>query len=149
MLPRKYKTDGDVKDCLSYLKDCLSNLYNILLKNEVIDKETDEDLFIYRFSGIGTPKDLENVIKWKGTNVLLGHIARCLLSDDKQGPMGLGKVSTFFKSKTGKKMNLSTKDTFTNDYEGKKTDLNRTFVTAVELLQGSGFRNAEVTSKRR
>lgn len=139
VLTSKYKTN---------VKDCLSNLYNKLLEDGYIGKETDKDLFIYRFSGIGTPKDLEEVIKWKGPNMLLGYIARCLLSDDKQPPMGLGKVATFFESDSGKKMNLSTKDIPTNDYEGEKQDLNRTFVTAVELLKGSGFRNAEVTSKR-
>ncbi len=139
VLTSKYKTN---------VKDCLSNLYNKLLEDGYIGKETDKDLFIYRFSGIGTPKDLEEVIKWNGPNMLLGYIARCLLSDDKQPPMGLGKVATFFESDSGKKMNLSTKDIPTNDYEGEKQDLNRTFVTAVELLKGSGFRNAEVTSKR-
>ena len=139
VLTSKYKTN---------VKDCLSNLYNKLLEDGYIGKETDKDLFIYRFSGIGTPKDLEEVIKWKGPNVLLGYIARCLLSDDKQPPMGLGKVATFFESDSGKKMNLSTEDFSNYDFEKQKGVFNNYFIEAVELLRDCGFCKVEVTKMR-
>lgn len=136
----------------SKLLNCLSLLYEELTKEgcNLIDTATPKELFIYRFSGIGDSYPLTAKIKWRGKNVLLGHIVRCLLSDKKYGPDDMGAASDFFESKSGKPINLATaKQVSVIDFEKKRDYLNSNFVEAVELLRRCGFINVEYTSKRR
>ena len=134
------------------LSRCLSLLYNELTKegSNLIDTATPKALFIYRFSGKGESYPLTTKIKWRGKNVLLGHIIRCLLSDKKNAPEDMGIASEFFESKSGNTINLaSAKQVPVNDYEKERNNLDPNFVEAVELLRRCGFINVEYTSKRR
>lgn len=131
---------------------CLSLLYDELTKegSNLIDTATPKPLFIYRFSGKGESYPLTTKIKWRGKNVLLGHIVRCLLSDKKNAPEDMGIASEFFESKSGNTINLaSAKQVPVNDYEKERGNLDPNFVEAVELLRRCGFVNVELTSKRR
>ena len=95
-------------------------------------------------------KSVTTKIKWRGKNVLLGHIIRCLLSDKKNAPENMGIASEFFESKSGNTINLaSAKQVPVNDYEKERNNLDPNFVEAVELLRRCGFINVELTSKRR
>ena len=134
------------------LSRCLSLLYNELTKegSNLIDTATPKALFIYRFSGKGESYPLTTKIKWRGKNVLLGHIIRCLLSDKKNAPEDMGIASEFFESRSGNTINLaSAKQVPVNDYEKERNNLDPNFVEAVELLRRCGFINVELTSKRR
>ena len=134
------------------LSRCLSLLYNELTKegSNLIDTATPKALFVYRFSGKGESYPLTTKIKWRGKNVLLGHIIRCLLSDKKNAPEDMGIASEFFESKSGNTINLaSAKQVPVNDYEKERNNLDPNFVEAVELLRRCGFINVEYTSKRR
>lgn len=134
------------------LSRCLSLLYNELTKegSNLIDTATPKALFVYRFSGKGESYPLTTKIKWRGKNVLLGHIIRCLLSDKKNAPKDMGIASEFFESKSGNTINLaSAKQVPVNDYEKERNNLDPNFVEAVELLRRCGFINVELTSKRR
>lgn len=134
------------------LSRCLSLLYNELTKegSNLIDTATPKALFVYRFSGKGESYPLTTKIKWRGKNVLLGHIIRCLLSDKKNAPEDMGIASEFFESKSGNTINLaSAKQVPVNDYEKERNNLDPNFVEAVELLRRCGFINVELTSKRR
>lgn len=129
---------------------CLNRLYEELTKEGGNLMESERDLFVYRFSGIGIAFPLDSKIKWRGSNVLLGHIVRNLLSDKKYAPEGLGMVATSFLSKTGKHINLGTARHITvTNFELEKNNIDQNFVEAVELLRRCGFINAEYTSKRR
>ena len=130
---------------------CLSLLYEELTKesSNLIDTATPKDLFIYRFSGFNGTYPPELKISWKGSNILLGYITRCLISDKTNDPVGLGVVTSFFHSKSGKKMNLSVKNCSFKDYEREKNCLHHSFIIAVELLRKCGFVNVEFTSSRR
>jgi len=129
---------------------CLNRLYEELTKEGGNLMESERDLFVYRFSGIGKAFPLDSKIKWRGSNVLLGHIVRNLLSDKKYAPEGLGIVATFFLSKTGKPINLGTARHITvTNFELEKNNIDQNFVEAVEILRRCGFINAEYTSKRR
>ena len=134
------------------LSRCLSLLYRELTKegSNLIDTATPKDLFIYRFSGKGESYPLTTKIKWRGKNVLLGHIVRCLLSDKRNAPEDMGIASEFFESRSGNAINLaSAKQVPVNDYEKERNNLDPNFVEAVELLRRCGFINVELTSKRR
>ena len=134
------------------LKKSLELLYEELTNvgNNLIDYDTPKELFLYRFSGKGESYPLTTKIKWRGKNVLLGHIVRCLLSDKKYAPEDMGIASEFFESKSGNTINLaSAKQVPVNDYEKERNNLDPNFVEAVELLRRCGFINAEFTSKRR
>jgi len=134
------------------LRRCLSLLYNELTKegSNLIDTATPKALFVYRFSGKGETYPPTAKIKWRGKNVLLGHIIRCLLSDNKYAPEDMGVASDFFESKSGKSINLATaKQVPVIDYEKERNNLDSNFVEAVELLRHCGFINVEYTSKRR
>lgn len=134
------------------LNRCLSLLYNELTKegSNLIDTTTPKALFVYRFSGKGESYPLTTKINWRGKNVLLGHIIRCLLSDARNAPEDLGIAAEFFESKSGKPINLATaKQVPVNDYEKERNNLDPNFVEAVELLRRCGFTNVEYTSKRR
>ncbi|MCR5679432.1 MAG: hypothetical protein K6G08_04380 [Prevotella sp.] len=132
------------------LNRCLSLLYNELTKegSNLIDTTTPKALFVYRFSGKGESYPLTTKINWRGKNVLLGHIIRCLLSDARNAPEDLGIAAEFFESKSRKPINLATaKQVPVNDYEKERNNLD--LVEAVELLRRCGFINVEYTSKRR
>lgn len=132
------------------LPRCLSLLYDELTKEGLIDTTSSKSLFVYRFSGKGESYPLTTKINWRGKNVLLGHIIRCLLSDARNAPEDLGIAAEFFESKTGKPINLATaKQVPVNDYEKERNNLDPNFVEAVEFLRRCGFINAEYTSKRR
>lgn len=131
---------------------CLSLLYDELTKegSNLIDTATPKALFIYRFSGKGESYPLTTKIKWRGKNVLLGHIIRCLLSDKKNAPENMGIASEIFESRSGNTINLaSAKQVPVNDYEKERNNLDPNFVEAAELLRRCGFINVELTSKRR
>lgn len=129
-------------------------LYNNLEKmyKELGDRITcPKDLFIYRFSGLGTAHNPSEKILWNSDIVLLGHIIRCLTSDQKHWPKGMTRYAEFFQTKSGKKINLATaKHQDVQDFERQKDSLSAGFVKAVEILKDrSGFVNVEFTSKRR
>ena len=134
------------------MEKSLELLYEELTKvgNNLIDYDTPKELFLYRFSGKGESYPLTTKIKWRGKNVRLGHIIRCLLSDNKYAPEDMGIASDFFESKSGKPINIATaKQTAVNDFEKERNSRNSNFVEAVELLRRCGFINVEYTSKRR
>ena len=134
------------------MKESLELLYEKLTKvgNNLIDYDTPKELFLYRFSGKGESYPLTTKIKWRGKNVLLGHIVRCLLSDKKNAPKDMGMASEFFESMSGNPINLaSAKQVPVVDYEKERNNLDPNFVEAVELLRRCGFINVEYTSKRR
>ena len=131
------------------LPRCLSLLYDELTKEGLIDTTSSKSLFVYRFSGQGEPYPPSFKINWSGKNVLLGYIIRCLLSDARNSPTGMGRAAEFFKSKSGKPINPATATQVpVNNYEKEKNNLAPNFVKAVELLRRSGFINVEFTSKR-
>ena len=132
------------------LPRCLSLLYDELTKEGLIDTTSSKSLFVYRFSGQGEPYPPSSKINWRGKNVLLGHIIRCLLSDARNNPEDMGIAAEFFESKTGKPINPATARYISvNNYEKERNNLNPNFVEAVELLRRCGFINVEYTSKRR
>lgn len=132
------------------LPRCLSLLYDELTKEGLIDTTSSKSLFIYRFSGQGEPYPPSSKINWRGKNVLLGHIIRCLLSDARNTPEDMGIAAEFFESKTGKPINPATARYISvNNYEKERNNLDPNFVEAVELLRRCGFINVEYTSKRR
>lgn len=151
VLNSKLKGNND-EEKNTELSRCLSLLYNELTKegSNLIDTATPKALFVYRFSGKGETYPPTAKIKWRGKNVLLGHIIRCLLSDNKYAPEDMGVASDFFESKSGKSINLATaKQVPVIDYEKERNNLDPNFVEAVELLRRCGFVNVEFTSKRR
>lgn len=132
------------------LPRCLSLLYDELTKEGLIDTTSSKSLFVYRFSGQGEPYPPSSKINWRGKNVLLGYIIRCLLSDARNTPEDMGIAAEFFESKTGKPINPATARYISvNNYEKERNNLNPNFVEAVELLRRCGFINVEYTSKRR
>ncbi len=132
------------------LPRCLSLLYDELTKEGLIDTTSSKSLFVYRFSGQGEPYPPSSKINWRGKNVLLGHIIRCLLSDARNTPEDMGIAAEFFESKTGKPINPATARYISvNNYEKERNNLDPNFVEAVELLRRCGFINVEYTSKRR
>ncbi|MCK8620772.1 hypothetical protein [Prevotella sp. E13-27] len=132
------------------LPKCLSLLYDELTKEGLIDTTSSKSLFVYRFSGQGEPYPPSSKINWRGKNVLLGHIIRCLLSDARNTPEDMGIAAEFFESKTGKPINPATaRYVSVNNYEKERNNLDPNFVEAVELLRRCGFINVEYTTKRR
>ena len=132
------------------LPRCLSLLYDELTKEGLIDTTSSKSLFVYRFSGQGEPYPPSSKINWRGKNVLLGYIIRCLLSDARNTPEDMGIAAEFFESKTGKPINPATARYISvNNYEKERNNLDPNFVEAVELLRRCGFINVEYTSKRR
>ena len=138
--------DQVLYDCLGQLYDELCNLGYLNHNNE------DKSVFIYRFSGFNEIYPTERKIIWKGKNVFLGYIVRCLISDKLNIPMDFVTVASFFTSETGKPMNLASAKNYTvENYEEqkRKKSLPIDFVNAVELLRRCGFVNVEFTSSRR
>ena len=140
-IPTKPNKDRDL-----VLYDNLKQLYKELSDSDFVNpNEEDQTVFIYRFSGLKGPFSPERKIEWKGKQVFLGYIVRCLLSDKTNAPEGLGKVASFFDSIT----NLSVDNIIVKDYEKEKERLHPYFVEAVEILRKCGFVNVEFTSARR
>lgn len=132
------------------LYENLKKLYKELCDSDYVNpSEEDQTVFIYRFSGLNKPFFPERKIEWKGKNILLGYIARCLLSDKTNDPVGLGLVASYFQSMSGKPMNLSVQDCPFKDFEKDENGLHPDFVKAVKLLRKCGFINVEFTSARR
>ena len=129
----------------------LFQLCDELQKKGMIDSNTDAHLFVYRFSGKGMEQyPLSETIKWKGKNLLLGHLIRCLISDQHNPPMNFKTASTFFISDSGKDINLaSAKYVDGKDFDNNRSFLSASFVEAVEILRRCGFTNVEFTSMRR
>lgn len=133
-----------IYDCLSLLYDELCN-WGFLIQNH-----EDKSVFIYRFSGLYRSYPIEKKILWKGQDVFLGYIVRCLVSDKRNPPMNFRTVATFFYKENGNQINLSTaKNYLVKDFDNEKESLPRNFTKAVELLRKCGFRNVEFTSSRR
>lgn len=134
------------------LKTSLENLYEVLVNedNPYIRSNTEKELLIYRFSGYGNPKRPLKTIEWLKSNVLLGHLVRCLISDKSNPPENMGIIATFFQSSSGNSINLATaKHIRVSNFDKEKNDIDQNFVEAVEILRRCGFINAEYTSKRR
>lgn len=133
-----------------FLFDSLNRLFNKLCDLGYVNSENENrNVFIYRFSGFNDAYPLEWKIEWKGKNIFLAYITRCLISDKANDPVGLGDVASYFLSKSGKPMNLSVKNRPFKDFEKEKNSLHSDFVKAVELLKECGFVNVELTSSRR
>ncbi|MBR1503102.1 MAG: hypothetical protein IJ618_04365 [Prevotella sp.] len=150
ILDSKIPTKESDKD--QFLFDSLNRLFDKLCDSGYVDSDSENEnrnVFIYRFSGFNDTYPLGWKILWKGKNIFLAYITRCLLSDKTNDPVGLGDVASFFQSKSGKPMNLSVKDCPFKDFEKEKNSLNSNFVKAVELLKECGFVNVELTSSRR
>lgn len=137
--------DQIIYDCLCLLYDELCNLGCLNHNNE------DKSIFIYRFSGFNGTYPTERKLLWKDKDILLGYIARCLLSDKRNVPMIFSTVASFFYNKNGKTMNLASATNYTvEDFEEEKRKklLPLSFIKAVELLKKCGFINVEFTSSR-
>ena len=134
------------------LKTNLEKLYEELINedNRYIHSDTEKNLLIYRFSGYGNPKQPLKTIKWLKSNVLLGHLVRCLISDKFNPPEGMGIASEFFESNSGKLINLGTaRHIEVTNFDSEKYSIDNNFVEAVEILRRCGFINVEFTKKRR
>ena len=150
---RDSKIPSGQSDKDQFLCDCLNRLFDELCNIDCLnpDKES-RDLFIYRFSGFNGIYPPEIKIRWKGKNIFLGYIARCLLSDKTNEPEGLGIISSVFLSESEKEINLATAKNYMVDNfeeEKRKNALPPDFIRAVEVLRKCGFVNAEFTSARR
>lgn len=150
ILDSKIPTKESNKD--QFLFDSLNRLFDKLCDLGCVDSDSENEnrnAFIYRFSGFNDAYPLGWKILWKGKNIFLAYIIRCLISDKANDPVGLGNVASFFQSMSGKPMNLSVKDRPFKDFEKEKNSLHYDFVKAVELLRECGFINVELTSSRR
>lgn len=148
---RDSKIPSEQPDKDQYMYGCLNRLFDELCNIDCLDPDKENrDIFIYRFSGFNGIYPPEIKIRWKGKNIFLGYIARCLLSDKTNEPEGLGIISSVFLSESEKEINLATaKNCMVDNYEEKKNVLPPDFIRAVELLRKCGFVNAEFTSARR
>ena len=151
VLTSKIPTGQTDKD--QFLYDCLNRLFDELCNIDCLDYDKESrDIFIYRFSGFNGIYPPEIKIRWKGKNIFLGYIARCLLSDKTNEPEGLGIISSVFLSESEKEINLATAKNYIVDNfeeEKRKNILPPDFIRAVELLRKCGFVNVEFTSSRR
>lgn len=131
-------------------RECLEKLYFILIERDYIDDNTDKDLFLYRFTGLGEPYSKDQTIIWKGVDRLLGYIARCLFTYKNSGTEGLGKFGNLFEDEDGKHPYLPSAKHITLEEYHKNPDKRsyRQFKEAIEILQECGFVNVENTSPR-
>ena len=134
------------QDVVSVLK----KLYCILIERDYIDDNTDKELFLYRFTGLGEPYSKDQTILWKGVDRLLGYIARCLFTYKYSGTEGLGKFGNLFEDEDGKHPYLPSAKHITLEEYHKNPDKRsyRQFKEAIEILQKCGFINVENTSPR-
>lgn len=144
------KIPGHLSERVSRRRECLEKLYCILRERDYIDENTDKELFIYRFTGLGDPYNKDQTIRWKGVNRLLGYIARCLLTYRNSGTEGLGKFGEFFEDEDGKHPYLPSAKHITLEEYHMNPDKRsyRQFKEAIEILQKCGFVNVENTSPR-
>lgn len=144
------KIPGHLSERVSRRRECLEKLYCILIERGYLDENTDKELFIYRFTGLGEPYNKDQTIRWKGVNRLLGYIARCLFTYRNSGTEGLGKFGEFFEDEDGKHPYLpSAKHITLEDYHMNPDKRSyRQFKEAIEILQKCGFVNVENTSPR-
>ena len=128
----------------------LKKLYCILIERDYIDDNTDKELFLYRFTGLGEPYSKDQTILWKGVDRLLGYIARCLFTYKYSGTEGLGKFGNLFEDEDGKHPYLPSAKHITLEEYHKNPDKRsyRQFKEAIEILQKCGFINVENTSPR-
>lgn len=133
------------------LYTCLDALYESLVKNRQMCESSKKELFIYRFSGFNIPEPFNPLekIRWEGKNVLLGYLVRCLITYTGTDAKGLGTVGTFFESKRGKDVNLSTADYISKEEFNQKPNMNPNLSLAVEILKECGFEEVEATSTRK
>ncbi len=73
-----FETLPNEKYVHSDLKTCLQNLYDELCDKGWLDKNTDINLFVYRFSGLIGPQPLDNKINWLGQKGELAYLIQCL-----------------------------------------------------------------------
>lgn len=146
---RNSKIPSEQKDKDRYMYDCLNRLFDELCNDDCLDPDKENrDIFIYRFSGFNGQYPPDRKILWKGKNLFLGYIARCLLSDKINEPEGFDIINSVFLSKSEKKINCaSAKNEIVDNFE-KKNKLHSDFIKAVELLRKCGFVNVEFTSSR-
>lgn len=144
------KIPGHLSERVSRRRECLDKLYCILIEKGYLDENTDKELFIYRFTGLGEPYNKDQTIRWKGVNRLLGYIARCLLTYRNSGSEGLGKFGEFFEDEDGKHPYLPSAKHITLEEYHMNPDKRsyRQFKEAIEILQKCGFVNVENTSPR-
>lgn len=144
------KIPGPESERVSRRRECLEKLYCILIEREYIDENTDKELFLYRFTGLGEPYSKDQTICWKGVDRLLGYIARCLFTYRNSGTEGLGKFGELFEDEDGNHPYLpSAKHIKMEEYymdPGKRSY--QQFKEAIEILQECGFINVENTSRR-
>lgn len=141
------------KDRDHILYENLNKLYKELSDSDLVNpNEEDKTVFIYRFSGLNGSFSPERKIKWKGDDIFLGYIVRCLISDKKNVPMSFSTIASFFSAEKGTPIHLaSAKNYEVKDFEEEKRIkcLPLKFISAVELLRKCGFINVEFTSARR
>lgn len=133
------------------LYTCLDALYDSLVKKGLMCESSKKELFIYRFSGFNIPESFnpQEKIRWKGKNVLLGYIVRCLITYTGSDAMGLGTVGTFFESKRGKEVNLGTAKYISKEQFNQTPNMFPVLSRAVEILKECGFEEVEATSTRK
>lgn len=148
---RNSKIPSEQKDKDRYMYDCLNRLFDELCNDDCLDPDKENrDIFIYRFSGFNGQYPPERKILWKGKNLFLGYIARCLLSDNTNEPEGFDTIASVFQSQSENKINLATaKNYIVDNFEKQKDSLPSDFVKAIELLRKCGFVNVEFTKSRR
>ena len=141
------------KDRDHILYENLNKLYKELCDSDYLNpNEEDKSVFIYRFSGLNGSFSPERKIKWKGDDIFLGYIVRCLISDERNVPMSFSTIASFFSAEKGTPIHLaSAKNYEVKDFEEEKRIkcLPLKFISAVELLRKCGFANVEFTSSRR
>ena len=139
------------KDRDQILYDNLNKLYKELSDSDLVNpSEEDKTVFIYRFSGFNGPFSPERKIEWKGDDIFLGYIVRCLISDERNLPMSFSIIASFFSATKGTPIHLASAKYYeVRDFEKEKKCLPLKFISAVELLRKCGFANVEFTSSRR
>lgn len=144
------KVPGPVSQRVSIRRECLEKLYRILIERGYLDKNTDKELFIYRFTGLGEPYSKDQTICWKGVNKLLGYIARCLFTYRSSGTEGLGKFGELFEDEDGNHPYLPSAKRITLEEYNKNPDKRsyQQFKEAIEILLKCGFINVGNTSQR-
>ena len=144
------KIPGYESERPSRRRECLEKLYCILIERDYIDENTDKELFLYRFTGVGGSYTKDQTICWKGVNRLLGYITRCLCTYQTEGTEGLGKFGKLFVNEEGNHPYLPSARHIKLEEYYKNPDKRsyQQFKEAIEILQKCGFINVENTSTR-
>lgn len=119
------------------LYDNLKKLHYKLIEDGILDKTADEELFIFRLSGLNKPGKLSN-LKVKNS-IKLGLVLRCLCSD-RNNPFPRTKLGSFFITDAGNEPNFSS-NTIVTQMEMKKPTPKSNFHYVVTLLEEIGFAN--------